>query len=177
MDSDSADDNALWAAAVGDVRPLAPAPHHRPAPAQLRGAPQAQSDEATVMHDALHEPLLEEDLLAGDETEFRRAGVNRQQMRRLRRGQFSIQSELDLHGLTRAEAAAAIRDLLAQAKLRGWRCLRIIHGKGLGSPGGKPVLKARVELSLQRSDEVLAYASAPPWAGGYGAILVLLRAS
>ena len=170
------DDEELWAREIAGIEPLPDKPRVTPPPAPLRHARQSAADEAQVMPDALFGDIDPADFDSGDETEFRAGGVNRRQLRRLRRGEFAIQGSVDLHGQTRIEAAQSVRALLARAEVEGWRCIKIIHGKGLRSPQGRPVLKSRVELALQRSDCVLAYASAPPWAGGSGAILALLRA-
>lgn len=175
MDIPEPDDLALWQQALADVKPLRAAERLSPQPAPITGARQFAEDEARVMPEAMEQFIEPDELEAGDETEFRADGVSRSQIRKLRRGQYAIQATADLHGLTRPEAAAAVRDLLEQADIRGWRCIKIIHGKGLRSPNGRPVLKSRVETALRRNDRVLAFATAPPWSGGHGALLVLLR--
>lgn len=175
MNSNSEDEADLWAAALDGVQPLPAAPRSPPPPKRVDGALKTAADEAAVMPDALDGIIDPDELDTGEEAEYRRPGVNRAQMRRLRRGEFAIQATIDLHGQTRAEAAQSVRSLLDEAQRRGWRCIKIIHGKGNRSPGGQPVLKSRVEVGLRRNDQVLAYASAPPWSGGHGAILALLR--
>jgi DNA-nicking Smr family endonuclease len=96
-------------------------------------------------------------------------------MRRLARGGFSIQSEIDLHGLTSSEAKAELRQFLADSVMRGHTCVRIVHGKGRGSGAAGPVLKRMVDQWLRRWDAVLAFVTARPADGGSGAIYVLLR--
>jgi DNA-nicking Smr family endonuclease len=95
---------------------------------------------------------------------------------RLRRGHWSVQGELDLHRLTREEARDALTEFLNEARAAGWRCVRVVHGKGLSSPNREPVLKGKVRLWLAQRDEVLAYCEAPHHSGGSGAVLVLLKA-
>jgi DNA-nicking Smr family endonuclease len=95
---------------------------------------------------------------------------------RLRRGVWSVQGELDLHHLNRDEARDALSEFLNEARSYGWRCVRIVHGKGLSSPNREPVLKGKVRRWLAQRDEVLAYSEAPRHAGGSGAVLVLLKA-
>ena len=175
MSASEPDDKSLWQQALEGVEPLSASSRVRPEPSRLHEARQFSADEAQVMPDAMDVPHDPDEFAAGDEAEFRRPGINRQQLRRLRRGEFSIQATVDLHGLTRIEAATEVRDLLERADQRGWRCVKIIHGKGLRSPQGRPILKSRVETALRRNDQVLAYATAPPWSGGHGAMLVLLR--
>jgi DNA-nicking Smr family endonuclease len=95
---------------------------------------------------------------------------------RLRRGHWSVQGELDLHRLTSSEAHDALADFLFDARGRGLRCVRVIHGKGLSSPNREPVLKSKVRRWLSQWDEVLAYCEAPRHGGGGGAVIVLLKA-
>ena len=116
---------------------------------------------------------------AGQELEaeqtFLRKGLAHDLLARLRRGHWTVQGELDLHRLTRDEARDALADFLFDARNRGWRCVRVIHGKGLSSPNREPVLKGKVRRWLAQRDEVLAYCEAPAHAGGSGAVLVLLK--
>ncbi len=117
---------------------------------------------------------------AGQEHEaeqtFLRKGLAADVLVRLRRGVWSVQGELDLHRLNRDEARDALTEFLNDARSRGWRCVRIVHGKGLSSPNREPVLKGKVRRWLAQRDEVLAYCEAPRHAGGSGAVLVLLKA-
>ncbi|HEX8010946.1 MAG TPA: Smr/MutS family protein [Casimicrobiaceae bacterium] len=117
---------------------------------------------------------------AGQEHEaeqtFLRKGLAAEVLVRLRRGQWSVQGELDLHRLNRDQAREALSEFLNVARGWGWRCVRIVHGKGLSSPNREPVLKSKVRHWLAQRDEVLAYCEAPRHAGGSGAVLVLLKA-
>ena len=106
---------------------------------------------------------------------FLRRGLGSDILRKLRRGHWSVQGEIDLHGHTIDEAHDALSDFLDDALQRGYRCVRAIHGKGLTSPNREPVLKGRVRLWLSHWDDVLAYCEAPQHAGGGGAVLILLR--
>ena len=109
------------------------------------------------------------------EQTFLRRGLSSDILKKLRRGQWSVQGEIDLHGHTIDEAHDALSDFIVDARQRGYRCVRAIHGKGLTSPNREPVLKGRVRKWLAHWDEVLAYCEAPPNAGGGGAVLILLR--
>ncbi|HEY5366763.1 MAG TPA: Smr/MutS family protein, partial [Casimicrobiaceae bacterium] len=115
----------------------------------------------------------------GQETEaeqtFLRKGLGSDVLVKLRRGHWSVQAEIDLHGHTSPEAHDALADFLLDARAHRARCVRVIHGKGLTSPGGAPVLKGKVRRWLSHWDDVLAYVEAPQHAGGGGAVLVLLR--
>ncbi|HEV7413680.1 MAG TPA: Smr/MutS family protein [Casimicrobiaceae bacterium] len=107
---------------------------------------------------------------------FLRPGLGADVLVRLRRGHWSVQGELDLHRLTSNEAHDALADFLFDARGRGLRCVRVIHGKGLSSPNREPVLKSKVRRWLSQWDEVLAYCEAPRHGGGGGAVVVLLKA-
>jgi len=107
---------------------------------------------------------------------FLRPGLGADVLVRLRRGHWSVQGELDLHRLTSSEAHDALADFLFDARGRGLRCVRVIHGKGLSSPNREPVLKSKVRRWLSQWDEVLAYCEAPRHGGGGGAVVVLLKA-
>jgi DNA-nicking Smr family endonuclease len=111
------------------------------------------------------------------EQTFVRKGIGRDVAGKLRRGHWSVQAELDLHGMTSDEAHDALSDFIVAARVRGTRCVRVIHGKGLTSHNKEPVLKGKVRRWLAHWDEVLAYVEAPRLAGGGGAVLVLLKGS
>lgn len=108
---------------------------------------------------------------------FLRPGLGTDVLIRLRRGHWTVQGELDLHRLTSLQARDALADFLADARVRGWRCVRVVHGKGLSSPNREPVLKSKVRRWLSQWDEVLAYCEAPKHGGGGGAVMVLLKAA
>ncbi len=109
------------------------------------------------------------------EQTYLRRGLPTDILKKLRRGQWSVQAEIDLHGHTTDEAHDALSDFIVDSRQRGYRCVRAIHGKGLTSPNREPILKGRVRKWLAHWDEVLAYCEAPPHAGGGGAVLILLR--
>ncbi len=169
------EEQALFRETVRDVVPLRNdrvLPHRqRPRPRPL----QRERDETEVIRDLLSDPLDPADLETGDELLFARPGLQHTVFRKLRRGQYSVGAELDLHGLTSAEARQAIVEFLAECRRCDIRCVRIIHGKGNGSMNREPILKGKVAHWLRQREEVLAYASARPVDGGTGAIYVLLR--
>ena len=107
---------------------------------------------------------------------FLRQGLGGDVLVKLRRGHWVVQGEIDLHGMTRSEAHDALADFLDTARAQGWRCVRVIHGKGLSSPNREPVLKGKVRHWLTQWDDVLAYCEAQPHGGGSGAVLILLKA-
>jgi DNA-nicking Smr family endonuclease len=132
-------------------------------------------DDHVALHESVHGGLDAEQWLdADDELAFLRPGLPRGVLKRLRRGHWVVQDEIDLHGLTRAEARQALADFLKLSLKRGRRCLRGVHGKGLRSPKREPVLKGKVKAWLAQREEVLAFCQAPPAQGGGGALLVLL---
>jgi DNA-nicking Smr family endonuclease len=109
------------------------------------------------------------------EQTFLRRGLGTDILVKLRRGHWVVQAVVDLHGMTVDEAHDVLADFLLNARNRGLRCVRIIHGKGLTSPNREPVLKGKVRRWLSQWDDVLAYCEAPRHAGGSGAVIVLLR--
>ena len=163
--------------AMEDVTPLTPHGRiihstHRPPPLPLH----LLMDERQVMLSALEDPLRwDEDAEMESGASYIRPGISRQTLRRLRRGDWHTQAELDLHGLTRMEAKHEMVDFLHECKRRCVRCIRIIHGKGLGSRNREPVLKLHVRHWLMQRDEVLAFVEARPVDGGSGAVVVLLK--
>jgi DNA-nicking Smr family endonuclease len=171
----SDEDRALFRAAVGPVTPLRQdkvsplGEQPRPHPAQTL------VDQQRVLQESLSGNAWLMDSETGEELVFLRPGVQRRLLTRLRRGHFSIEAELDLHGMTTAVAHHELGQFLRHAKIRGIRCVRIIHGKGLRSPNGRSVLKAKVERWLRLRDEIVAFTSARPVDGGTGAIYVLLK--
>jgi DNA-nicking Smr family endonuclease len=169
----------LFADAVGPVTPLPPdlrAPPSRPRPEPLPR--QREADEQAALREALSDEVdVESLLLTDDGLSFRRAGVGPEVVTRLRRGHWAIQGQLDLHGLKRDEARDALALFVRDAGRRGQRCLRVVHGKGHGSPGRQPVLKGKVQRWLAQCAEVIAFAQASGHEGGAGALIVLLAGS
>jgi DNA-nicking Smr family endonuclease len=169
------DDKALFRTAVKDARPLkaaarvAPSRPRRPAKARF-----ARAEHAAVLAESLAAPgpFIETQPL--DELQYRREGIALTVLQKLRRGEYRIDDELDLHGCNGREAHVQLVAFLAQARARGVRCLRVIHGKGMRSGPRGPVLKQTVNTLLRRADAVLAFTSARPRDGGTGATLVLL---
>jgi DNA-nicking Smr family endonuclease len=170
------DEGALFRAAVSDVRPLREV---RVVPAGQRPPPRARftrAERRAVLEESLAAPndALTPVIEAGEELLYRRPGVSPQVFRQLRRGQFRLEAECDLHGLTQVQAEQVLGAFLAEALLQGWRVVRIVHGKGLNSGQRGPVLKHLVNGYLQRVGAVLAFASGREVDGGVGATLVLL---
>jgi len=129
-----------------------------------------------VLREAISDEFDATTLLDTDDAlSFRRPGVGIDVTRKLRKGAWSIQGEIDLHGLRRDEAREALGEFLRESLKRGWRCVRVVHGKGLGSPGKTPVLKGKVHSLLVQKNEVIAFVQARADEGGAGALVVLLR--
>ena len=173
-------EQAFFATAVGVVKPL-PLKHRPGSRASLATAPvapiavQHQLDELAVMQEALSDEFDVETLLDTDDAlSFRRPGIGTDVTRKLRKGGWAIQGQVDLHGLRREDARQALVDFIKDAGRMGWRCVRVVHGKGLGSPGKTPVLKGKVQSWLIQKQEVLAFVQARPAHGGAGALVVLL---
>jgi DNA-nicking Smr family endonuclease len=164
----------LFREAVRGVKPLgAGDPAARPPPPKPR-ARFTRADRAAVLRESLDGEPPDPVLASGEELVYRRPGVQVTVLRRLKRGEYRVEREIDLHGLTVAEAKHALRQFLSEALERRVRCVRIVHGKGLRSGHRGPVLKAAVGAVLRRTDAVLAYVSARRADGGTGAVYVLL---
>jgi DNA-nicking Smr family endonuclease len=170
----SKEDRSAFAAATRGVKPLKRQDQVPPRPAR----PKAEARLSRAARSAMLDESLNDHLAvsAAEEISFRRPHVSERRFRELSRGRFSIEDEIDLHGLTRTQAKAALREFIVDCATRRLGCVRVIHGKGTRSGPAGPVLKAGVQQWLAQWDEVLAYVSAGRQHGGAGAIYVLLQA-
>jgi DNA-nicking Smr family endonuclease len=168
----SKDDRKIFELATHDVRPIKTA--DRVVARTVRPSAHARLSRAADL-ETLEESLNGELIEPAEEVGFRRPGLSELDFRRLRQGRFSIEDEIDLHGLNRAEARVALRVFLGEAIERRLGCVRVVHGKGSRSGPHGPVLKNRVHYWLSQWDEVLAFVSARRRHGGSGAVYVLLR--
>ena len=166
----------LFSRAIGATQPL-----RRPASVALSPEPPApipyqhQLDEQRVLRESLSDEFDVTTLLDVDDAmSFRRPGIGTEITRKLRAGEWSIQRQLDLHGMRSDEAREALGGFIRTAHKQGIRCVRVVHGKGLGSPGKQPVLKTKTQRWLIQKNEVLAFVQAKPAEGGAGALVVLL---
>lgn len=176
----SADDNEenLFSEAVKDARPLPDSNRAfhkinkpKPIPKQfIRDEQQALIDSLSDHYIPAHE------IETGEELLYLREGHSPDILRKLRRGNWVIQAHIDLHGLVSDEARLYVATFISDCKKRGIRCVRIVHGKGLGSRNREPILKHKLRGWLIQKDEVIAYAQAKPQDGGSGAVIVLLKA-
>lgn len=168
---------AEFRAAMSGVQPLPP-PNlvvHGKRPPPPRPL-QHLADEQAALHESLHGHIgLQDRLEGGDEPHYLRTGLAQNVLRDLRRGRWVIQDEIDLHGLNRDEARQLLAGFLAECLHHGKRCVRVVHGKGLGSPQKTSILRQLVRGWLAQRQEVLAYCQAKPPDGGEGALIVLLR--
>jgi len=170
-------EQSLFATAVGAVVPL----KKSATPALARARPpaiarQRQRDEAAALAESISDAFDAESLLETDDAlSFRRRGIGLDVVRKLRRGVWVIQDEIDLHGLRSDAARERVAEFVRDSARAGLRCIRVVHGKGLGSPGREPVLKAKVKSWLVQRSEVLAFTHARPADGGHGALIVLLK--
>jgi DNA-nicking Smr family endonuclease len=172
-------ERTLFRSAAGAVKPIRDPGRVPLAPEQPPPIPvQQQLDEQRVLRESLSDEFDASTLLDVDDAlSFRRPGVGADVTRRLRKGEWSIQREIDLHGLRREEAREALAAFVRDAHRQGLRCVRVVHGKGLGSPGKMPVLKSKVQGWLVQKNEVLAFVQARGDEGGAGALVVLLKPS
>jgi len=154
-------DLAAFTREMADVVPLRQDPRGR-----IRGTPRiGEPRPATSPAAQIDDP----------DEDFASPGIGRRDVKKLKRGEFVVEGELDLHGRTAADACASVRRFIENSRHRGHRCVCIVHGRGLHSEGTASVLRPRVRECLRASPSVLAYASAPRAHGGAGAVYVLLR--
>jgi DNA-nicking Smr family endonuclease len=167
----------LFKAEVKDVVPIRTLNRAKVAgPSPLPVPKQRLADEEAALRSSLSDEIDIERLLDTDEAlSYRQPGLGIEVVRKLRRGEWSIQAQLDLHGLRSDEARLALVGFLSESLSNNMRCLRVIHGKGLGSVNKEPVLKGKVLKWLIQRDEVMAFCQARPNDGGSGALLILLR--
>ena len=172
-------DTHLFRQAVVDVRPRANVPVTPQPPKPVPKARFTRADQQEVLLESLL-PVTDPAQLAtllesGDELSFRRDHVPLQVLKRLRRGEFAVMAEMDLHGMTAIQARQTLAGFIREAIDHGHSCVRIVHGKGLRSGPRGPVLKNVVNLWLRKCNAVTAFGSARPLDGGSGAVYVLLR--
>jgi DNA-nicking Smr family endonuclease len=169
-------EQSLFRRAIGNVQAMPSTGRREP---DRQGAEpvarQKQRDEQAALRESMSDEFDVTTLLdVDDQMSFRRTGIGTDVTAKLRKGHWSTQAEIDLHGLRSDEAREALGEFLRNAKVRGIRCVRVVHGKGLGSPGKTPVLKTKVQRWLVQKQEVLAFVQAKAADGGAGALLVLL---
>jgi DNA-nicking Smr family endonuclease len=167
----------LFASSVGSVQPILNKPKVLSKTKQPEPNPvQQKRDDAAVLRESLSDAFDVESLLDIDDSlSFRRPGIGTDVTKKLRQGIWSIQKQLDLHNMRTDEAREALGAFIREAHKIGVRCVRVVHGKGLGSAGKEPVLKAKVKSWLIQKQEVLAFVQAKPAEGGAGALVVLLK--
>lgn len=176
-DDKDLDDVQLFQEAVKGARPvkvnrvLHPQKKPKPIPKKL------YEDERQVLRDSLSDGYIPTyEMESGEELLYLREGQSPVILGKLRRGHWVVQAHIDLHGLISDEARLYVAEFIADCKKKGIRCVRIVHGKGLGSRNKEPVLKHKLRNWLMQKDEVIAYAQAKQNDGGSGAVIVLLKA-
>jgi DNA-nicking Smr family endonuclease len=168
----------LFRRSIGDVKPLPSSNKtHLNTPSVLPIPRQRIADERAALAESLSDEFNSDTLLESDGAlSYARDGIGPDVVRKMRRGHWVIQGQLDLHGLRTDEARVALAEFLRDAVKSGWRCVRVIHGKGLGSVNKNPVLKNKVRNWLVQKNEVIAFCQAKASDGGAGALVVLLKA-
>ena len=167
----------IFRTSVGSISPLKTPEKHlhlkpRPEPFPF----QHLADEQAALKESLSDEFNADSLLETDDNlSYTRKGIGIDVAKKLRKGEWVIQAELDLHGMRRDQARDNLGDFLRKCNRNGSRCVRIIHGKGLGSINKEPVLKNKVRNWLIQKDEVLAFSQATAANGGSGALIVLLK--
>ena len=170
------DDANLFRRALADAKPLRV--KKRAAEVIRKPAPKARfarADELAALRESLEADIDDTESHSGERLRFQRSSVGKRTMRKLARGGYSVQAEIDLHGMTAAEAKPRLLEFLESCVREGKLCVRVVHGKGLGSGARGPVLKQKVNRWLRQWDAVLAFVSTRQVHGGTGAIYVLLR--
>ncbi len=171
-----ADDSQLFQDEVRDVRPLKQTRVNHAVPRPRRRSNRFFDDERRALADSFSDHYIpSHELESGEEASYLRAGHSPDILRKLRRNHWGVQGQLDLHGMRATDARLHVAEFLLHALSRGARCVRIIHGKGLGSRNGEPVLKNKLRSWLVQREEVIAYCQARTSDGGSGALVVLFR--
>lgn len=169
----------LFAHSIGPIARLKP--NNRVIPQTTAPSTQPQQrrlDERAVLRESISDDFDVETLLETDEAlSFRQSHIGSDVVRKLRRGHWSLQGQIDLHGLRSDDARDALGAFIHRALKQDWRCVRVVHGKGLGSPGKTPVLKTKALRWLAQRKDVLAFVQARACDGGAGALIVLLQAN
>lgn len=171
----SEEEKQLFRESVAGAKPLKA--RKKPVPRRAKPPPRARFADAerrAVLEESLKLDLQDSDAFTGEDLWYAKPGVQHALMRKLRRGQFSPRAELDLHGLRSEDARVIVAEFLHEAQRRNYRCVRIIHGKGLGSGPKGPVIKQKLGGWLRQRKDILAFCSARPVDGGSGALYVLL---
>jgi DNA-nicking Smr family endonuclease len=171
----SEEDSALFRKTVGSIKPIKQDSIVINKPKLSHTPSKTEEDDRAIMQE-LFDSEFERNLLErGDKLSYSKPGIQKQTLRKLRRGQYPIEAELDLHGMTVATANMALSRFLGQCIAHSQRCVRIIHGKGIGSKNKKPIIKNRLNNWLRHQDNVMAFCSARQTDGGTGAIYLLLK--
>lgn len=136
---------------------------------------QRQADNERVIDELLSSSDEATSFESGDELTYLRDGYPSRLLKRLRRGEFSIQDELDLHGMIAVDAKEQTHYFINECARDKVRAIRIVHGKGLNSRGRKPVIKNLLLGWLKKNNHVVAVCSTPANDGGTGAVYVLLK--
>ena len=172
------DEIELFKSAVQDARPLKAPSRALPKAKKPKPIPkQLLLDEKQALKDSLSDGFIPAfEVESGEELLYLREGQSPLVLSKLRRGHWVVQGQIDLHGLIVDEARLYVAAFIADCKKRNIRCIRIVHGKGLGSYNREPILKHKLRSWLIQKDEVIAYAQAKPEDGGSGAVIVLLKA-
>ena len=175
--NDKSKETTSFADLLGDVKVISSdrVVHQTPKPRPIPH--QANLDKERVLEELSVSFIEDEEMQIGDTLSYMQPGVQKQVFRKLKRGQYSIEDELDLHGLTKVEAEEQLNKFFFDVRNRGIRCVRIIHGKGYGSTNKGPVIKPLVNRWLRQRSEILAFCSARPVDGGTGAVYVLVKLS
>lgn len=172
--TEAVDDHTLFMRSIQGTVPLKSA--HYPHPAKVASPwPRKQSAEHLQPLDDMTDFWPWDELAPGEELLYSKPGQKLDTLKRLRKGQWPTSGQLDLHGLSSDEARISVTQFLQSAHGAGLRCVRIVHGKGMGSKDGAPILKQKLKNWLAQRDEVLAFCQAPQNEGGGGAVLVLIR--
>lgn len=169
------DEGKLFRQAMADAKPMRTDTVEPPRRKPRAVAQFSRLDERQALRESLEADAYAIEIANGSALYYRHPSVNLKTMRRLGRGGVSVQAEVDLHGLNSAEAREALSAFIEHSTIRGLTCVRVVHGKGLGSGHNGPVLKRKVDQWLRRWEPVLAFVSARQADGGTGAAYVLLR--
>ncbi|MCK5829585.1 MAG: Smr/MutS family protein [Methylococcales bacterium] len=172
----SSEDSALFRQSIGKVKKLKSDTLIISSKSKPKPYPQQKPHQIKNNFESFFETEIEK-LYQEDSFSFLAPGLQKNILKKLRKGYFGLDASIDLHGLTSQEAKYQLSRFLHFSIEDGFRCVHIIHGKGYRSTDNHPVLKNDVNLWLRQHKEVQAFCSTPLKQGGTGAVFVLLKLS
>ncbi len=133
-----------------------------------------KADQEVLAESLTTNPTLSRHAVEADE-ELQKSGLSHRDFTRLKQGKYCREKELYLRGYTVEKATTQLKQFIDQSVWSGFRCVKIVHGKGMNSPNGISHIKLECQRILALNKFVIGYTRALPNDGGTGAKYVLLK--